>query len=70
MDYEILSLTDAEKIANYDKLIKENKILKEQRNYYKTEYEMLIIKFNKQNREKERQIRKLERKLVDSKNEK
>ena len=70
MNYEVLTMKDAEKIANYDKLVEENKILKEQRNYHKTEYNMLVIKFNKSNREKDREIRRLEKELMEARNEK
>ncbi len=70
MNYEVLTMKGAEKIANYDKLVEENKILKEQRNYYKTEYNMLVITFNKSNREKDREIRRLEKELMEARNEK
>ena len=40
MSGEIISMENAEKIANYDKVIS-------QRDYYKTEYEMLKINYQK-----------------------
>ena len=44
MQGEIISMENAEKIANYDKVIT-------QRNYYKTEYEMLKINYQKLKKE-------------------
>ena len=41
---EIISMENAEKIANYDKVIS-------QRDYYKTEYEMLKINYQKLKKE-------------------
>ena len=72
MNYEILNMTDAEKLANYDKLVEENKLLTEQRNYYKTEYDLIAIKNRNLNKEINRLIsqnKKLERDLT-SNNEK
>lgn len=70
MNYEVLSMNDAEKLANYDKLVKENKILKEQRSYYKTEYDLIVTKLNEKNREINKLIlekRKLEKLLMEVK---
>ena len=70
MNYEILNITDAEKVANYDKLVEENNILKEQRSYYKMEYDLITIKLNEKNREINRLIkekRKLEKLLMEVK---
>lgn len=44
MQGEIMSMENAEKIANYDKVIS-------QRDYYKTEYEMLKINYQKLKKE-------------------
>ena len=44
MQGEIISIENAEKIANYDKVIS-------QRDYYKTEYEMLKINYQKKKKE-------------------
>lgn len=44
MQGEIISIENAEKIANYDKVIT-------QRDYYKTEYEMLKINYQKLKKE-------------------
>ena len=44
MQGEIISIENAEKIANYDKVIS-------QRDYYKTEYEMLKINYQKLKKE-------------------
>ena len=44
MNGKYLTLEDAEKIANYDKVIS-------QRDYYKTEYEMLKINYQKLKKE-------------------
>ena len=44
MSGEIISMENAEKIANYDKVIS-------QRDYYKTEYEMLKINYQKLKKE-------------------
>ena len=66
MNYEIVNMTDAEKIANYDKIVEENKILNEQRNYFKQEYDLLIIKFNNEIKNKNKQIRKLQTKLLEA----
>lgn len=44
MSREIISMENAEKIANYDKVIS-------QRDYYKTEYEMLKINYQKLKKE-------------------
>lgn len=44
MQGEIISMENAEKIANYDKVIS-------QRDYYKTEYEMLKINYQKLKKE-------------------
>ena len=70
MNYEIVNITDAEKIANYDKIAEENKILKEQRNYFKQEYDLMTIKYNNMVRAKNKQIRKLETELGEAKYEK
>lgn len=70
MNYEILNITDTEKVANYDKLVEENNILKEQRSYYKMEYDLITIKLNEKNREINRLIkekRKLEKLLMEVK---
>ena len=70
MNYEIINMTNAEKIANYDKIIEENKVLKEQRNYYKTEYNLIAIKLNEKNKEINKLIlekRKLEKLLMEVK---
>ena len=61
MNYEIVNMTDAEKLANYDKLVLENKQLESQRNYYKQEYD-----YNNVVREKNKQIRKLQVKLAEA----
>ena len=44
MQGEIISMENAEKIVNYDKIIT-------QRDYYKTEYEMLKINYQKLKKE-------------------
>ena len=64
MNYEIVNMTDAEKLANYDKIFGENKVLNEQKNYYKQEYDLMVIKYNNMVKSKNKQIRKLETELM------
>lgn len=59
-----MSIEDTEKINNYD-------ILQEQKNYYKTEYEMMVIKYNdlkKALTKKDKEIKSLKHMLEEFNN--